>query len=100
MIVPILMGSKSDMDFCKKIGEKLDEFGVKHEYRISSAHKSTPELLEIIKKYETEEDVVFIAVAGRSNALCGVLDGNTSKPLITCPPYSEKFGGADIFSSL
>ena len=28
------------------------------------------------------------------------MDGNTSKPVIACPPYSEKFGGADIYSSL
>ncbi|MEM3623597.1 MAG: AIR carboxylase family protein, partial [Candidatus Bathyarchaeia archaeon] len=38
--------------------------------------------------------------AGRSNALSGFVDANTIKPVIACPPYSEKFGGADIYSSL
>jgi phosphoribosylaminoimidazole carboxylase PurE protein len=32
--------------------------------------------------------------------LSAFIDGNTSKPVIACPPYSEKFGGADVYSSL
>ena len=47
-----------------------------------------------------DEDVVFITVAGRSNALSGFVDAQTVKPVIACPPYSDKFAGADIFSSL
>jgi 5-(carboxyamino)imidazole ribonucleotide mutase len=43
---------------------------------------------------------VYVTVAGRSNALSAFVDANTTKPVIACPPYSEKFGGADIFSSL
>jgi 5-(carboxyamino)imidazole ribonucleotide mutase len=34
------------------------------------------------------------------NALSAFMDGNTAKPVIACPPYSEKYGGADIYSSL
>ncbi len=34
------------------------------------------------------------------NALSAFVDAHTTKPVIACPPYSEKFGGADIFSSL
>jgi 5-(carboxyamino)imidazole ribonucleotide mutase len=41
-----------------------------------------------------------VTVAGRSNALSAFVDANTSKPVIACPPYSDKFGGADVFSSL
>ena len=44
--------------------------------------------------------MVYVTVAGRSNALSAFIDGNTSKPVIACPPYSDKFGGADILSSL
>ena len=43
---------------------------------------------------------VYITIAGRSNGLSGVVDGLTSSPTIACPPYSDSFGGADIFSSL
>ena len=39
-------------------------------------------------------------MAGRSNALSGLVDANTRYPVIVCPPQSEKFGGADIYSSL
>jgi len=39
-------------------------------------------------------------VAGRSNALSAFVDANTAKPVIACPPYSETYGGADVFSSL
>lgn len=47
-----------------------------------------------------KEGVVFITVAGRSNALSGFVDAQTHCPVIACPPYSERFGGADIFSNL
>jgi 5-(carboxyamino)imidazole ribonucleotide mutase len=43
---------------------------------------------------------VYITVAGRSNALSGFVDAAVSAPVIACPPPSEAFGGADIFSSL
>ena len=43
---------------------------------------------------------MFITVAGRSNALSALVDGNSSKPVIACPPYSEMFSGVDVFSSL
>jgi len=56
-------------------------------------------VLEIIKEFE-EEDVVFVTVAGRSNALSGFVDANTARPVIACPPYSDKFAGLDILSSL
>ena len=99
--VIIFMGSKADLEFSEKIKKELEKFNINSEYRISSAHKTTQELLDIIKKYEENDEIsLFIAVAGRSNALCGVLDGNTTKPVITCPPYSDKFAGADIYSSL
>jgi phosphoribosylaminoimidazole carboxylase PurE protein len=101
MIVPIIMGSKADLEFAKKIGEELNKLGVKYEYRVASAHKATEYALEIVRKYDSTKDkIVYITVAGRSNSLCGVIDANTNNPVITCPPYSEAFGGADIFSSL
>ena len=101
MIVPIIMGSKADMDFCKKIGGELEKFGIKYEYRIASAHKATEFALELIRKYDAEENkVVYITVAGRSNALSAVIDANSNNPVIACPPYSDKFGGMDIISSL
>jgi len=97
--VVILMGSRKDYDFSRKIASYLEEFDIKYEFRVASAHKTPEKVLEILREYEAEH-VVFITVAGRSNALSGMVDANTTKPVIACPPYSEKFAGVDIFSSL
>jgi 5-(carboxyamino)imidazole ribonucleotide mutase len=77
----------------------LEAFGLDYEFRVASAHKTPEKILEMFKEYEGER-VVYITVAGRSNALSAFVDANTAKPVIACPPYSEKFAGADIFSSL
>ena len=97
MKVVIVMGSRSDLDFARKVAENLKRFGIEYEMRITSAHKTPEKLLKILKEYDR---VVFITIAGRSNALSGFVDANTLNPVIACPPYSDKFGGADIFSSL
>ena len=52
-----------------------------------------------IKEYEKEQ-VIFITIAGMSNALSGFTDAQTYCPVIACPPYSDKYGGADLFSSI
>ena len=97
--VIIIMGSKSDLEWSKKIAKHLDNFGINSRLHIASAHKVPLKCYELIKKYE-KENVVFITVAGRSNALSGFADAQTHCPVIACPPYSEKFGGTDIYSSL
>lgn len=95
----IVMGSERDLDFSREIAKYLKILGVSYEFRVASAHKTPEKVLEIIKEFENEK-IVYVTVAGRSNALSAFIDGNTSKPVIACPPYSEKFGGADIISSL
>lgn len=97
MDVVILMGSKSDFDFAKNIGDTLDDFNVEYIYRVASAHKTPQKVLQITEEYK---NVVYITVAGRSNALSGFVDANTTSPVIACPPYSSKLGGMDIISSL
>lgn len=97
--VVVLMGSEKDLKFAGEIGKHLEAFGLAYEFRVASAHKTPLKVLEILKEYEGEK-VVYITVAGRSNALSAFVDANTSKPVIACPPYSEKFAGFDIFSSL
>jgi len=97
--IVILMGSERDLEFAQEIGKHIDAFGLAYQFRVASAHKTPEKVLEILKECEGEK-VVFITVAGRSNALSAFVDAHTSKPVIACPPYSEKFAGADIFSSL
>ena len=95
----IIMASERDLEFCREIAKHLKVLGVDYEFRVASAHKTPEKVLEILKEFEGEK-IVYVTVAGRSNALSAFVDANTSKPVIACPPYSEKFGGADIYSSL
>lgn len=95
----IIMGSERDLAFSREIAKYLKLLEVAYELRIASAHKTPEKVLEILREFENEK-VVYITVAGRSNALSAFIDGNTTKPVIACPPYSDKFGGADIYSSL
>lgn len=97
--VVIIMGSSADREHCEKIKKSLDAFNIECIMRVASAHKVPLKVLEIIREYENET-VVFITVAGRSNALSGFVDANTTKPVIACPPYGDKFSGADIFSTI
>ena len=97
--VIVIMGSERDLEFCREIAKHLKILGVDYEFRVASAHKTPEKVLAILKEFEGEK-IVYITVAGRSNALSAFVDANTSKPVIACPPYSEKFAGADIFSSL
>jgi phosphoribosylaminoimidazole carboxylase PurE protein len=79
----------------------LDRFGVGHETRIASAHRVTRYLLDLLDGYERDgQPRVYITVAGRSNALSGVVDANSRHPVIACPPYGERFAGMDILSTV
>jgi len=97
--VLILMGSERDMEFCREIAKHLKAFGLEYQFRVASAHKTPEKVLEILKEFE-QQKLVYVTVAGRSNALSAFVDANTAKPVIACPPYSEKFAGTDVFSSL
>ncbi len=100
-LVPIIMGSRSDRQQGEAIAEALRGLGIASQIRVASAHKAAGYLLELLAAYEAEPgQKVYITVAGRSNALSGMVDANVSAPVIACPPYSERFGGADLFSSL
>jgi 5-(carboxyamino)imidazole ribonucleotide mutase len=100
-LVVILMGSKADVAHCAKIAEAARGFGLDVITRIGSAHKTPEHVLNLLREYEADpRPKVYITVAGRSNALSGFTDGAVSAPVIACPPSSEVFGGADVFSSL
>lgn len=97
--VIILMGSEKDLEFCRKITKYLKLLGLDYVFRVASAHKTPGQVLAILEEFEKEK-IVYVTVAGRSNALSAFVDANTTKPVIACPPYSEKYGVVDIYSSL
>jgi 5-(carboxyamino)imidazole ribonucleotide mutase len=97
--VVIIMGSKADLDWANQISNVLNSIEIETVCRIASAHKVPLKCYDLIKQYE-KENVVFITIAGMSNALSGFTDAQTYCPVIACPPYSDKFAGNDIYSSL
>jgi 5-(carboxyamino)imidazole ribonucleotide mutase len=100
-LVLILMGSPSDLPHARVIAETLQRLGIPFEKRIGSAHKTPAFVLDMLRSYEANpRPKVYITIAGRSNALSGFVDAQVSAPVIACPPESDAFGGADIFSSL
>jgi len=88
--VIFLLGSEVDKPFAAKIQTKLDELNITHTLYVASAHKKPKVVLETLEKYESESDVVFVTIAGRSNALSGFCAANSSHPVLACPPFADK----------
>ncbi len=94
--VAILIGSESDRQIAERSANVLESGGVDYEIRILSAHRNPAELEEYIQKSEA---LVFIAIAGLSAALPGVIASRTKKPVIGVP-VSSKLGGIDALLSI
>ena len=86
----LIMGSTSDEPHAKKITDKLDEYGITWEQYAASAHKQPLKVLEILDTNKDEQDIVYITIAGRSNALSGFVAANSEFPTLGCPPFSDK----------
>ncbi|HDY75358.1 MAG TPA: AIR carboxylase family protein [Candidatus Marinimicrobia bacterium] len=86
----IIMGSESDREFAQKIINDLERYTIRCDVKVASAHKKPLEVLDIIKSNATEKGVVYITIAGRSNALSGFVAANSDKPVIACPPFKDK----------
>jgi 5-(carboxyamino)imidazole ribonucleotide mutase len=100
-LVVILMGSAADRDHAARVAASAQGLGVEVVQRVGSAHKTPEHLLAILRSYEDDGRAkVYVTIAGRSNALSGFVDGFVASPVIACPPPSDAFGGADVFSSI
>ncbi len=99
--VIILMGSFADAKHCERIAQAARELGLETVQRVGSAHKTPEHLLRLIGDFEADpRPKVYITVAGRSNALSGFVDAAVKSPVIACPPLTDAFYEADLFSSL
>ncbi|MCQ8893483.1 MAG: 5-(carboxyamino)imidazole ribonucleotide mutase [Methanolinea sp.] len=95
--VSILSGSASDASIVERVAAVLTDHGVSWDARVISAHRD-PDLLE---KYVRESDCkVFIAVAGLSAALPGVVASRTDRPVIGVPVSGKLMGGLDALLSI
>ena len=86
----LIMGSTSDEPHAKKITNKLDEYGIAWEQHAASAHKQPLKVLDILTANKDGKDIVYITIAGRSNALSGFVAANCEFPTLGCPPFSDK----------
>ncbi len=82
MEIMIILGSKSDMGIAEKAMKVLDELGVDYVINIASAHRTPERVKELVMGSEAR---VFIAIAGLSAALPGVIASHTLKPVIGVP---------------
>ena len=99
-IVSIIMGSISDWEHMKGASEILKEFGVPHEKRVVSAHR-TPELMyEFAKTAEERGIEVIIAGAGGAAHLPGMVASLTTLPVIGVPVPSRHLSGVDSLYSI
>jgi phosphoribosylaminoimidazole carboxylase PurE protein len=96
----VVMGSKSDLEFCQKIKSALSTYPIECDLRVASAHRSPEYLLKLLRDYAASGDqIVAITVAGLSDALSGVVAAQRLFPVIACPPDLDKYDLSKVFSS-
>jgi len=94
--VTVILGSASDKPIFDKCKAIFDEFEVKYNTHVASAHRTPERIDEIVKNSDSD---VFIAIAGLSAALPGMIASKTTKPVIGIPVES-KLDGLDALLSM
>lgn len=84
----ILYGSEKDQKHIDNIVSHLKQNNIDYETKLASAHKNTETVLKVLNDNK-DERLVWITVAGRSNALSGVVAANSKQPCIACPPFKD-----------
>ena len=99
-LVGVIMGSKSDWETLRHASEVLEQFGVPHECRVVSAHR-TPDLMnEYAKSAEGRGIEVIIAGAGGAAHLPGMVASQTALPVLGVPVQSKALSGLDSLLSI
>jgi 5-(carboxyamino)imidazole ribonucleotide mutase len=93
------MGSKSDWDTMRHATETLERFGVAHEARVLSAHRSPHASAEYASKAEERGIQILIAAAGGAAHLAGVVAAHTNLPVLGVPLESAALNGLDSLLS-
>jgi len=101
ILVGVIMGSKSDwagtMEHCSNT---LKQFGVKHDVRVISAHRTPKRLHKFLKEAEKKKMEVIIAAAGMSAHLAGVTASLTTLPVLGVPTESKLKGLDSLLSTV
>ena len=80
--VLVIMGSKSDLPVAEKAADIFKKFGVSYDFKVASAHRTPRKVEDLVKGSDAK---IFIAIAGLSAALPGVIASFTTKPVIGVP---------------
>ena len=99
-IVAIIMGSKSDWETMRAASEVLTEFGVAHECRVVSAHRTPDLMTEFAQAAEGRGIEVIIAGAGGAAHLPGMTAAHTILPVLGVPVESKMLKGIDSLLSI
>lgn len=94
--IAIIMGSESDKNIADRTIKVLQEYNIPYDLQVISAHRNPDKLDKYIKESDAD---LFIAIAGLSAALPGVIASKTNKPVIGVP-VSAKLGGLDALLSI
>jgi 5-(carboxyamino)imidazole ribonucleotide mutase len=98
-LVSVIMGSKSDWDVMRQAGELLARFGVPHECRVLSAHRTPAETAKYVTEAEARGIEVIVAAAGGAAHLAGVCAAHTLLPVLGVPMESAALKGMDSLLS-
>jgi 5-(carboxyamino)imidazole ribonucleotide mutase len=98
--VGVIMGSESDLKVMQKASDCLTEFGIAHETRIISAHRTPEAMLEYAQTAEKRGLKVIIAGAGGAAHLPGMVASATSLPVIGVPVNVTALDGIDAVMSI
>lgn len=99
ILVGIVMGSKSDWDTMRHASETLKKFGVPHESRVLSAHRTPRAAMEWASGASARGMQVMIAAAGGAAHLAGVMAAHTVIPVLGVPMESQALKGMDSLLS-
>lgn len=99
-LVGVIMGSKSDWETMRHADERLAEFGVAHECRVVSAHRTPDWMVRYAKEAQSRGIKVIIAGAGGAAHLPGMVAANTVLPVLGVPVESASLKGVDSLLSI
>lgn len=98
--VGVIMGSKSDWETLRHAAEVLQQFGVPHECRVLSAHRTPDWMAEYARTAEERGLEVIIAGAGGAAHLPGMVASHTVLPVFGVPVQSRALNGLDSLLSI
>lgn len=97
--ISIIMGSQSDLETVNEAINVLKEFKVNFEAKVLSAHRTPKEVAQYVEAAPKSGTKVFIAAAGMSAALAGVVAAHTTLPVIGIPIETKNLKGLDSLLS-